>query len=201
MRRRLFITAALVLLAGLSYSAFAGDGADLAAYIESIRASGMSEWGQMEIRSVASIVAGATILTFQADPESGRYWPSYMSATCPNPNADPPELTHWKTLKTDESAVVLEQLKPFADADGSGFVTTQEGNAFRYLIEFGYLAAQVIRDEAATVEAVSRASGKDAAATEASLREYVALSKRITQAGVEGLPEIVIPGTASGGEN
>jgi hypothetical protein len=199
MKRSFVVTSTLVLLSLSAHSTSAGDGADLAAYIESIRASGMSEMAQSQIGSVASIVAGASILTFRANTESGRYWPSYMSATCPNPNADPPELTRWKTHKTDERSVVLQQLKPFADADGSGFVTTQEGGDFRFLLEFGYLAAQVIRDEAATVQAIARASGKDVADAEASLREYAALSKRITEAGVAGLPEVVIPGTGSGG--
>jgi hypothetical protein len=199
MKRSFVVTATFVLVSISIHSASAGDGADLTAYIESIRASGMSEAAQMQVGSIASVVAGATILTYQVDPESGRYWPGYMSTTCPNPNADPPELTRWKSLKTDESAVVLEQLKPFADADGSGFVTSQEGSDFRWLLEFGYLAAQTIRDEEATVQAIARASGKDVAATEASLREFAALSERITAAGVAGLPEVVVPGTKSGG--
>jgi hypothetical protein len=78
-------------------------------------------------------------------------------------------------------------------------VTSQEGSDFRWLLEFGYLAAQTIRDEEATVQAIARASGKDVAATEASLREFAALSERITAAGVAGLPEVVVPGTKSGG--
>ena len=199
MKRSFVVTTALVLISLSAHSVFAGDGADLTAYIETIRASGMSEMAQSQVGTVAGIVAGTTILFFQPDPESGRYWPGLMSTNCPNPNADAPELTRWKSLKKDESAEVLQQLKPFADADGSGFVTTQEGGDFRNLLEFGYLAAQVIRDEAASVQAIARASGKDVTATEASLREYVALSKRITQVGVAGLPEVVIPGTEFGG--
>ncbi len=178
-------------------AATAGDGPDLTAYIESIRASGMSENASMQIGSVASILAGGTVLSYQKDPESGRYWGSYMSTTCPNPNADPPELTRWKQLKTDDTSKVRQQLRPFADADGSGFVTTSEGSDFRYLLEFGYLAAQAIRDDGATIEAVSRADGKDIAATEARLRKYLALSKQLSDAGVKGLPEVAIPGFAA----
>jgi hypothetical protein len=37
----------------------------------------------------------------------------------------------------------------------------------------------------------------DVAATEARVREYTAIAKRISDAGVTGLPEISIPGLAN----
>jgi hypothetical protein len=194
---RLTLLCALFAVASHAERVQAGDGADLTAYIESIRASGMSEMGKSMISSVAYIASGATILSYRKDPESGQYWGSYMSATCPNPTADPPELTRWKQTKTDESASLVEKLKPFADADGSGFVTTKEGSDFRFLLEFGYLADQAIRDEGSQIETVARAAGLDVAATEARVREYTAIAKRISDAGVTGLPEISIPGLAN----
>ncbi len=172
----------------------AGDGADLTAYIESIRASGMSESAQMHIRSIAGIACGASILKYIEDEESGRYWPSYTSATCPNPNADAPELTQWKKVKTDESSVLVPKLQPFADADGSGFVTTDEGTTFRYLLEFGYMAAQAMEEHGANYDAIARAAGTGVDAAEKRVHEYAVLAKRIAGAGIEGLPQIDVPG-------
>jgi hypothetical protein len=193
MKQVLSLALAVFLVTNLPHRAAAGDGADLAAYIETIRASGMSETATSAIRTVASIVSGATILSFRPDPSSGQYYPSYMSATCPKPDADEPELTQWKQMKTSESGALLPRLKPFADADGSGFVTTEEAMTFRYLVEFGYLAEQAARDEAPSMEVIARAAGKDAAATEVELRRYTTLSKRVADAGVAGLPDLDIP--------
>lgn len=185
-----------VVAVGSLATAAPGDGADLTAYIESIRASGMSENAQMQIRSVAGIACGASILKYVEDKESGRYWPSYTSATCPNPKADAPELTKWKKVKTDESAELVAQLQPFADADGSGFVTTEEGTQFRYLLEFGYMAAQAIEEHGPTIESVARANGTDIDATKERVREYVTMSARIREAGIQGLPELTVAGLA-----
>jgi len=194
MRTLRFALCAVALCATVITPAAAGDGADLTAYIESVRAAGMSETAQSQLRSVASIACGASILKYIEDKESGRYWPSYTSATCPNPNADAPELTKWKQVKKDETAETAQKLKPFADRDGSGFVTTEEGTDFRYLIEFGYLADQVAGEQAASLEAIARASGTDIAAAEKRVRDYAAISKRITDAGIGGLPQINVAG-------
>lgn len=191
---RILLLACLVAVASSLVSASPEDGADLKAYIESIRASGMSENAQMQIRSLAGIACGASILKYIEDDESGRYWPSYTSATCPNPNADAPELTKWKKVKTDESALLVPKLQPFADADGSGFVTTEEGTRFRYLLEFGYMAAQAIEEHGPTIESVARANGTDIEPTKERVREYVTLATRIRDAGIEGLPELAVAG-------
>jgi hypothetical protein len=192
---------AIVVLSAAPDHVRSEDTAELTAYIESIRASGMTEGAQSSVRMVAGILAGATLLTYRPDPESGQYWASYMSTSCPNPNADPPELNRWKKMKIDESGVVLQKLGPFADMDKSGFVTSNEGHEFRYLLEFGYLASQALRDGEASVATVARAYGQDASATQAQLRKYVEVSTRITNAGIEGLPEISIPGTEFAGKS
>jgi hypothetical protein len=165
---------------------------DLEAYIEQIRASGMTETARMQIHSVASVYAGGTILEYRQDEASGQYWPSYMSATCPKPDADPPEVEQWKQLRVSEADVLVDRLKPFADADQSGFVTTGEAGDFRYLIEFGHLVAQVVRDEGGTLQQVARASGMGPADAKARIAAYNALSSRIVQAGVAELPEAIL---------
>jgi hypothetical protein len=94
----------LLVLSGTAQSQ-GGGGTDLEAYLEEIRASGISEMGLSHIRSIASICAGSSILEYRVDEVSGRYWPSYMSATCPDPNAEAPELEQWKKLRLEETSV------------------------------------------------------------------------------------------------
>jgi len=170
----------------------AGDGADLNEYLQGIRASGISEVGKGQLIMVAGICAGATIFQYQVDKASGRYWPSYTSATCPKPDADPPELEKWKLTKRSDTEILADKLKAFADSDQSGFVTTQEASDFRYLVEYGYLVAQVVRDEGATMELVTRASGKDAATASRELSRYRALTHRLAGVGVTCLPDATV---------
>ena len=161
---------------------------DLEAYIQEIRSSGVSEMGQSHIRSIAGILAGSTILSYRVDSTSGRFWPGYMSATCPRPDADTPELERWKALQMSESEKLAIKLMPIADRDASGFVTTKEAWSFRTLIEFGYLVSQVISESDATIEAVSRASGMDIESARHRLKEYQSLSQRLLDIGVADLP-------------
>ena len=181
---------AIIILCLLAVVAMAqaGKQSDLETYIESIRTSGMSEVGRMQISSVAGICCGSTILTYRPDEVSGRYWPSYTSATCPKPDADTPEIKRWKTLKVSETDVLIRRLKPFADADSSGFVTTDEGSAFRNLIEYGFLAEQVIRDKGPDLEFLAEASGTDPKAAGERLAAYKDLARRIIDSGVAELP-------------
>lgn len=169
-----------------------GDGADLTAYLQEIRTSGVSEFGKMQLNSVAGICSGATIFEYRLDKESGRYWPSYTSATCPKPGADPPEIEKWKRLTLSDTAMLVGKLKPFADFDASGFVTTQEASDFRWLVEYGYLVAQVIRDEGAKMEFVTRASGKDLTTASRDLARYQDLARKLAGAGITCLPDATV---------
>jgi hypothetical protein len=190
MRNAVFAMMCLLLAVGISQAQ--GEKSDLEEYIETIRAWGMTETGRMQIRSVANLCAGATVLEYRKDDASRRYWPSYTSATCPKPDADPPEVERWKSMRMSEADRLVGGLREFADADGSGFVTTEEANDFRYLIEFGYLVAQVARDEGPGIDRVAQASGMEPADAQARLDAYQALANRITAAGVAELPQVVL---------
>jgi hypothetical protein len=96
-----------------------------------------------------------------------------------------------------EADILVDQLKPFADADDSGFVTTEEAADFRWLVEYGYLVAQVIRDEGPSIDFVARASGKDLGDAERRVEEYKALARRITEAGVTDLPDVTVADAGS----
>jgi hypothetical protein len=115
-----------------------------------------------------------------------------MSATCPKPDADTAEIKQWKELRLSETDVLVNELKRFADVDGSGFITTREAGEFRRLVEYGYLVAQVIRDEGPNLDFVVRASGNDAEEAVRRMEEYKALARRISEAGVTDMPDITV---------
>lgn len=166
---------------------------DLELYLQKIRDCGASEVGYTHIMSVANLLAGSIILSYQVDSLSGRYWPAYMSATCPNPNIDDSEFEQWKKLQLDKSEKIAQKLIPVADADASGFVTTEEGWEFRRLMEYGFLASQVMSGPDTTIEAVAKASGMDVDSVLKQHKEYQEASNRLYNMGVTDLPQIDEP--------
>ena len=184
------VLAALVVFAFTQVAGAQQKGSDLEAYIEGIRTSRISETGRSQVLSVACVCAGATILEYHKDADSGRYWPSYTSATCPKPDADPPQVVMWKKLRSSDADMLTDKLKPFADADGSGFVTTKEADDFRWLVEFGYLVQQVNRDEGTKASLIARASGLSTADVAQRVKSYDALAHRVHDAGVTELPQV-----------
>jgi hypothetical protein len=187
---RLLFAVLFVLASVAAAGAQQGKPSDLESYLESIRAARISEVGRSQILTIAGICAGATILDYRKDESSGRYWPSYTSATCPKPDADPPQVEQWKKLRLSESDVLTDKLKPFADTDGSGFVTTKEASDFRWLVEFGYLVNQVNREEGTSAALIARASGYDTGEVARKVKEYDALAHKIDEAGVTKLPQV-----------
>jgi hypothetical protein len=199
MRTTLVAILAILALAGVA-RAQTEKGADLEAYIADIRASGVSETGRSHLRSVAGVCCGATILAYRKDEASGQYWASYTSATCPKPATDTAGIEQWKVLQRSKADELTSQLKPFADADGSGFVTTQEASDFRFLMEYGYLVAQVIRDEGPSIDLVARASGMDVDAAMHRIEAYKVLAQRIDEAGIAELPDVTLADAGSSAE-
>ena len=61
----------------------------------------------------------------------------------------------------------IEALKAFADQDGSGFISTQEANDLRDLLEFGILMKQVEAESRPSVSALAEASGLSPESAEA----------------------------------
>ena len=166
------------------------DSSDLEEYLKQVRDTGMSEMGRGDIHWVASLISGERILDFLKDDTSDRLWPRYTSATCPNPNADPlQEAQRQRRLNTERQALVA-QLKPFADSDSSGFVSTAEGSSFRNLVEFGYLAAHVVKTGEPTVKAIAKASGFNETEVSGKLSQYQELANLLAGASIKPLPEV-----------
>src|SRR5262245_386576 len=108
--------------------------ADLQQYLAEIQRNGMSEGAWNALWQVGSIMTSRITLACLKDSATGVYFDSYQSTTCPNPklSKEENEATQRKADLVLEAEV--KKLKPFADSDASGFVSTAEGEEFRRLI-------------------------------------------------------------------
>lgn len=171
MKRRIVITALVAVgLIGCQ----GGEPEDLAEYVAAIRACGISESAQGDIRMIASIRAGTTILKFVKDEASGIYFQQYTSSECPKKNATPEEIAEFRRAREEQVNPELELLKPIADVDNSGFVSTEEGIQFRRMYEFGMKANEVLSIEAGELAASARALGFTVEELEEKVSEYAA---------------------------
>jgi hypothetical protein len=180
----------LVVLLAVPLAAHAGESSDLDTYLQEIRASGMSESAAGAVRFVVLLRLGQMVLTYEWDETAGRYWPSYQSTNCPLPGADPEETAAWEEEQELARVADLAGVKGYADADGSGFVSTAEGRDFRYLIEYGYLAAQLLEEGKTSIQELAVASGLSEPAARSRLDAYLAVVERDKASGSTLFPEI-----------
>jgi len=116
---------------------------DLQRYFAEARESGTSEWARIQLRTVASITTGGSILSF-AKSAQGEYYPSYQSASCPA-GLDSMAVRQWQSESRQRIEPEVARLRLISDSDSSGFVSSAEANAFRELIEFGYFVDALIK--------------------------------------------------------
>ncbi len=90
---------------------------------------------------MAGVQLGHILITYHIDEASGRCQPRFTNKTCVNPKADPEQLKEQQEALQEELHEHVLLLRSGADADNSGFVTTEEGARFRELFEFGHQAA------------------------------------------------------------
>lgn len=163
---------------------------ELADYLEKIRASGMSEGAESAVRTVASIRVGQTLLMFDKEAETGRYDRVYRSGSCPLPGATSEQLEAWKKRTLEGTQKELDRLKPLADLDHSGFVTTEEGARFRNIFEFGVEAAYVCQHEPCTRTSVAHALGITMPVFSDLLGNYQSLRRRAMKLHIAGFAPV-----------
>ena len=191
MKTLMFFTAFWAMLLVLSGSVVHGqDPADLEEYLTEIREAGMTEEAHNRLTMLASIMLGHTVLDFRKDDSSARVWTGYVTGTCPNPKADLSEEALRQRRQAAEREALVSQLKPFADSDSSGFVSTREGSLFRGLVEFGYLAAHVVNTDGATLKLLAEATGLSDGDVEQKLSAYRELADRMAAASIKPLPKV-----------
>ena len=132
----------------------------------------MDEEAYYALREVAGVQLGQVMITYDIDEASGRYKPRFTNEACLNLQADPAQLKKQLEALQDELHEHVLLLGPGADADGSGFITTEEGARFRDLFEFGLLAAHCFENESAGPESLARAVGLDPEGADGRLKAY-----------------------------
>jgi hypothetical protein len=163
---------------------------DLLECIEQIKAWNMSESALMSLRHISGIRLGGAVLSFRKDEQSGAYFPSYSGTQCYSPDRDPEEVRIERERMQYMVDREITRLKPLADSDGSGFVSTSEGAQFRELLEFGYKAARVISAEGRDIERVCRGLQMNAETFRDTLAKYREIRRRAKGLGIEDLPEV-----------
>lgn len=196
--KRMALIAFLALLPAPAGAAVAGTRddapADFLAYVEEIRKAGMTGFAAGEIQAVAGIRTGETLLRFQETDTPGEYARSYMGTSCALPGADKGRVAQLQAAlrkKTEEDA---EALKPYADLDGSGFVSTEEGISFRDLIEFGYLGAFIIREKEPSLDLIANAAYLAPEEAAKKIARYNAMAERLNAGTAQLMPILDLSG-------
>src|SRR5689334_6149584 len=147
---------------------------DLERYLKERRAAGMTEGAEMYLNSIADVRSGGTFLTFEKRPDGG-YSGFYMSTTCARPGADPKRLAAFRQQIEKKMATELQPLKKLADADGSGFVSTREGEDTLKLIEFAWEVTYLVDREGRDRSQLAHAMGLTPSTFDQKLRDYRSL--------------------------
>lgn len=162
--------------------------ADFEAYVEQIRESGMTEQAASSIRTAASIVSGASVLTAKPSPDGKSIGRSYTSALCFRPGIDDEKAKALREKIEAEKQVWIDFFKKAADTDGSGFVSSIEGWALRERVELGILAPQI--EQAESVDELVELLHQKRDQLVEGLTAYAHLRQGAAKEGLEGLPEI-----------
>lgn len=167
----------------------AKDTDELSAYLEQIREWGMTEVARMHLRTIASIMSGGLLLSFEKDAKSGAYFTRYTSASCPSPETSEAELQRLQKEREARVLPLLTKLQSIADMDDSGFVTTEEGVECRELVEFGYRAAHVLNEEGHDMEKICAGLSVNEEQVRERAKKYKKVLAKAGFAGV-GLPDL-----------
>lgn len=95
-----------------------------------------SEEALARLVSVAELNTGVTVLTFDIDPQLG-CTESYGSSVCPIPGKNRLQAIH--AAGRNDIDLEIKRLWAVADLDDSMFVTDEEGQRFRMLVDFGLM--------------------------------------------------------------
>jgi len=149
----------------------------------------MTENARASIGLMASIEAGTMLLSFQKDDSSGAFWPRYMSASCPKPEMSETERQELRDELEAKIAPCMEKMRPIADTNNSGFVTTEEGAEFREIVEFGYKASHVVNEEGHDMERICAGLSMKEERVRERAKQYKTLLAKARAAGLD-LPDL-----------
>ena len=168
------------------------DPPDLQAYIDHVRRSGMSDRARMSLYSVAAVMTGQSSLTYVKDEASGQYWPSWHSNTCALPGVSNEERQRLNRLYQAANDSTVAAWKPLADADGSGFVTDEEGRRFRDLHDFGHKVEYLLNEVGLNPADVADLCNQSKDEFREDVAAFNGLMTRAAERGLAGYPSIVL---------
>jgi hypothetical protein len=163
--------------------------ADFSAYVEEVRKAGMTESARGDLRMVAGIMLGGTVVEFPRDPASGGFGRAYRSTSCPAPGLSAQARAKLAEEAAAREAPIVERLREVADTDRSGFVSTSEGWELRRTFEFGIQLAAMAPREGGDRAKLAKLMNVTPAEFEQRLTAYGALVRAFS-----GLPVRYLPG-------
>lgn len=171
-------------------AARADDPADLVRHVERVRELGMTESALEDLDLVASIRTGDKLLRFIEGETPGEYAPTYSGTSCNLPEAEHGRVAQLQAALRTATVEDRETLRAYADGDGSGFVSTAEAAGFRELIEFGFLAAWIMKEEGESLDRIATAASLPPEKTEAMIDRYNSAAERLNAATRHPMPVI-----------
>jgi len=160
---------------------------ELDRYIQDLRKDRMTEEAKITMSTISSIRTDHTTLTFIKDSTSGTYGTSYGSTFCPIPGTDSSEIRKISNQIEADINGDIEKIRPLADSDSSGFITTSEAEHFRRLIEFGWLADYVSK-KGEPESIVARSKGISGDRLARLIKEYKNIADRARKMGIAHIP-------------
>jgi len=150
----------------------------------------MSERAFTILLTLADVRCGDALLICEGDASAHAYKVVYTDASCPAPGANPDSLRliHLQRMKQHDSE--LEALKDVADADHSGFISTEEAMSLQTLIEFGCKFPTVVQCERSDTALVRYAMHMNRVELRQTIEDYRDLSSRLASKGLSPLPVI-----------
>jgi hypothetical protein len=161
---------------------------DLAKYVDEARTSGMSETAASKLRFVASVMSGHAVIRVKRKAD-GSLSRSILGAACPLPGeAASDRSARLQAVSEAKREEWLTYFKKLADADGSGFVNSAEGETFERRLHLAFTVAQV--PDVKSLDVLAELLDEDRDQLAEDLAAYPKLHATAERDGMKGLPSI-----------
>jgi hypothetical protein len=142
------------------------------------------------LTQIAELRTGVTVLSYEKDNMTGKYFPSYSSSVCPIRGA-----TRLQALfaagKRDIEPELL-RLRTVADADNSGFVSSDEARRFAEMVEFGVRLDYFATNVGDSADRLARVMGMRTEELRSRVRKYADFVAAAKQRAVVFVPAPVL---------
>ncbi len=149
---------------------------------------GMSEPAARDLGFIAKVMSGHLVIQTKIKPD-GSVSRSILSGQCPvSGESKEGRAARIRAISEKTRATWLAYFAKLADSDRSGFVSSEEGRAFKDRIYFALTAAQL--NEVKSLEELEALLNEDSGVVPAALEGYPALQAAAERDGMMGLPKL-----------